>query len=292
MIQSHTITLNDIPLVYAEASGPGPALLILHGLTGSHAEFLHLVPELARQAHVYLLDLRGHGRSGWTDSGYQVPDYGRDVVAFLQQVIARPAIVLGHSLGGLVTAWLAAHEPHLLRGIILEEPALYILKMPRFGETWFHTYFSGLSAYLQKYQDNGANLDEMLAYVGQAKVDEEQTWLDVVGPEPVRERAIQLHQMDPAILEPILAGTLFGDEEVDNLLMQIRCPVHLIAAQPELGGALEPQDIERAVAHIPHSTHAIIKGAGHDIHLDQPQAFLREIRPFLDTVIKTGSDGH
>lgn len=60
---------------------------------------------------MYVLDLRGHGRSAWATTGYQIPDYGRDLAAFLQQVVGRPAIVLGHSLGGLATTWLAACVP-------------------------------------------------------------------------------------------------------------------------------------------------------------------------------------
>ena len=119
MIFHKTILLNNKQMHYAEAPGPGPALLILHGLTGSHAEFLHLVPALSEHAHTYLLDMRGHGLSDAAEDGYQVPDYGRDVVAFLERVVERPTIVLGHSLGGLVTAWLAANHPGLVKGVVL-----------------------------------------------------------------------------------------------------------------------------------------------------------------------------
>jgi pimeloyl-ACP methyl ester carboxylesterase len=281
MIQHHTVNLNDVQLYYAEALGPGPALAIIHGLSGSHAEFLHLVPELARQSHVYLFDLRGHGRSGRTESGYQVADYGRDVAAFLQQVVGQPAILMGHSLGGLVTIWLAAYEPHLLRGIFLEDPALYILQMPRLGQTGFYPYFASLRDYLGHYHANGVSLEKMVAYVGQTPVDGERTVLDVAGPEAVRERAIQLHQMDPAVLEPALEGTLFGDDEPDDLLARIHCPVHLVAAQSALGGAMAARDVQRAVAQIPNCTHTIIGNAGHDIHLDQPEAFMHELKQFL-----------
>jgi pimeloyl-ACP methyl ester carboxylesterase len=284
MIQSHTVELNGVRLHYAEAAGPGPALVIVHGLTGSHAEFLHLVPELAQQAHVYLLDLRGHGRSDWTTTGYQVPDYGRDLAAFLQQVVGRPAIVLGHSLGGVATVWLAAHKPHLVQRIVLEDLPLYVVQMPRFGETGFYTYFVELHDTLRQYHANGASLEGMIAHVGQTPVAEGQTWLDVAGPEAVRERAIQLHQVDPATVEPALAGTLFDSDEPDELLAQIGCPVHLVAAQASLGGAMERPDVQRTVAQMPHCTHTIVANAGHDIHLDQPEAFLREIKQFLTAV--------
>jgi pimeloyl-ACP methyl ester carboxylesterase len=121
----------------------------------------------------------------------------------------------------------------------------------------------------------------MVAYVGQTPVNEDHTWLDVAGREAVRARAMQLHQVDPAILGPIQTGMFFGEDGPDALLRQIRCPAHLLAAQFDLGGALSAQDVARAVAQMPHSTHAVIENAGHDIHLDQPETFLREVKQFL-----------
>lgn len=281
MMKFCTVDLNNVQLHYAEAPGPGPALVIAHGLTGSHAEFLHLAPELAGQAHVYLLDLRGHGLSGRAAGAYRVADYGQDVATFLQQVVGQPAILVGHSLGGLLAVWLAAYRPNLLRGLFLSDPAFYILQMPRFAETGFYTYFVALQNYLQQYHANGASLKEMVAYVGQAPADGQRTMLEVVGLEAVKERATQLHQIDPAVLEPALEGTLFGSDEPDDLLAQIRCPVHLLAAQVALGGALDAQGVQRAVSKMPHCTHTVIKGAGHDIHLEQPGAFVRELKWFL-----------
>ncbi|GIV78008.1 MAG: hypothetical protein KatS3mg050_2402 [Litorilinea sp.] len=69
-----------------------------------------------------------------------------------------------------------------------------------------------------------------------------------------------------------------------SFLARIRCPVHLVAADSSLGAAMEPQDVARAVAMMPHCTHIVVKGAGHDIHLDQPQAFLQELRWFLQDI--------
>lgn len=279
MTEFHTVELNNIQLHYAEAPGPGPALVILHGLSGSHAEFLHLLPELAGQAHVYALDLRGHGLSGRVGA-YQIADYGYDVTAFLRWVVGQPAVVVGHSLGGIVAVWLAANEPHLLQGIFLEDPPLYILQMPHFGQTDFYPYFVELSGYLKQYHASGTSLEDMIAHVGQTPVDGGQTWLDVAGPESVRERALQLHQLDPAVLEPALAGTLLDGQEPDELLAQIRCPVHLVAAQV----ALTVQNVKQAVLQMPHCTHTVIQNTGHDIHLDQPEAFMRELKWFLSVI--------
>jgi pimeloyl-ACP methyl ester carboxylesterase len=123
-------------------------------------------------------------------------------------------------------------------------------------------------------------LDNMMAYVGQTPMDGEQTWLEMVGPEPVRARAIQLHQLDPVVLEPLLAGTVLNGAEPDRLLTQIRCPAHLLSALV----ALPLQDVERAVAHMPHCTHTVVENAGHDIHLDQPEAFIQKLMWFLTMI--------
>lgn len=308
MLRFQMVNVNGVELHYVEAPGPGPALVILHGLTGSHTEFLHLLPQLTKQAHVYLLDLRGHGLSGRSADGYQLADYADDVTAFLQQVVGQPAILVGHSLGAMVAVWLAVHDPHLLHALCLVDLPFYILQMPRFAETGFYPYFSGLRDYLNQVQTPDASFAEMVAYVRQSPVDGEQGLLDVASPAAIcnraiqlyqvdhrqrqgighrfqiEDRALQLYQVDPAALEPIFAGTLLGQPNPDELLAQIRCPVHLLAGQSELGGAMNSQDVERAVSQMPHATHAVIEGADHDIHLSQPEAFVRELKGFLAAI--------
>jgi pimeloyl-ACP methyl ester carboxylesterase len=60
--------------------------------------------------------------------------------------------------------------------------------------------------------------------------------------------------------------------------------VHLIAADYPLGGALPAADLQRAISLMPHSSHAIIRGAGHDIHLDRPDAFVEQLVQFMDSL--------
>lgn len=271
MVRSHTIQLNGMPFYYAEVPGPGPRLLILHGLTGSHDEFLHLAPILARQAHLYLLDMRGHGRSGWAES-YTVADYGRDVVAFLQDVVGETAVVVGHSLGGIVATWVAANRPDLVRGLILAEPGFYI--MQHLASSWIQPYFVSLRDRLRQHDAQGESLAQMMAYVGQTSVD-------TAVPDAVQQQAIQLMQVDPAVLEPLLSNGLLGNEDPDTLLAQIHCPTHLIAAESGSGGVMTLEDVQRVVAQVPQAAHTIVTGTGHDIHLDRPQAFFRAVVSFL-----------
>lgn len=271
MVRSHTIQLDGMPFYYAEVPGPGPKLLILHGLTGSHDEFLHLAPILARQAHLYLLDMRGHGRSGRAES-YTVADYGRDVVAFLQDVVGETAVLLGHSLGGIVATWVAANRPDLVRGLILAEPGFYI--MQHLASSWMQPYFVSLRDRLRQHDAQGESLAQMMAYVGQTSVD-------TAVPDAVRQRAMQLLHVDRAVLEPLLNSRLLGNQDPDVLLAQIYCPTHLIAAESGRGGVMTLEDVQRVVAQVPQAAHTIVTGTGHDIHLDRPQAFFRAVVSFL-----------
>lgn len=281
MIQYHTVDLHEVSIHYAEAPGPGPALVILHGITGSNTSFAPMLPVLAQQAHVYVIDLRGHNLSGRTPGAYQVADYGGDVAAFLRKVVARPAVVAGHSLGGLIAVWVAAQASEGVRGIFLEDPPLYITQPSRFQETLFYGFFSMLRGYLLQHHAKGGTLDDLIPFVGQFPVNEKQTMLDVAGPEAVRERAIKLQHVDPAVLDPVIGGVILGTHDPDNLVAQIRCPVHLLAAQAEFGGAMTAQDVERFVSHAPHCTHAVLEGVGHGIHEERPDEYVQALQRFM-----------
>jgi pimeloyl-ACP methyl ester carboxylesterase len=238
VVQSQTANLGDIQIHYVEASGPGPALVFVHGITGSHTGFLPFLTALAQDAHIYAIDLRGHGRSGRMSGAYQVPDYGRDVIAFIRSVVGRPAFVAGHSLGGLAAIWAAAHAPELVRGLLLEDPPLYITDMPRFKETEFYDYFIAERENLLGHHASQGSVEHLIEYVAQMPVDDEQTMLEAAGIKSVHERAHQLHQLDPTTLDPAIDGVITGQAKIDDLLSEVSCPVYLLAGEIKFGGAL------------------------------------------------------
>jgi hypothetical protein len=56
---------------------------------------------------------------------------------------------------------------------------------------------------------------------------------------------VELQRMDPAVLVPAIAGSMLGAYEPDDLLAQVRCPLHLLAAQAALGGAMTAAAVQR-----------------------------------------------
>jgi pimeloyl-ACP methyl ester carboxylesterase len=281
MIQSHTVDLDSVQIHYVEAPGPGPALVILHGITGSSMSFAPLLPSLVQQAHVYAVDLRGHNLSGHTSGAYQVANYGRDVAGFLQRVVRRPAVVAGHSLGGVITVWLAVHASEWVQGIFLEDPALYITAAPRLQATLYHGIFMMLRSHLRQHHARNGTLEDLIPFVAQMPVNANQTMLDIVGPEAVRLRTIELHRLDPAIFDPAIDGILLGPYDPDDLVAQVRCPIHLLAAQYELSMVMDAQDVARFVAYAPHCTHTVLDGVGHGIHEERPEVYVETLRQFI-----------
>lgn len=70
-------------------------------------------------------DFRGHGESSGRLEDLTLSDLLRDAEAVLEE--AGPSVLVGSSLGGLVAAWSAARQPHLVRGLCLIAPALGFL---------------------------------------------------------------------------------------------------------------------------------------------------------------------
>ena len=65
---------------------------------------------------------RGHGDSDKPSAGYLPRDYAGDIAALIAHEPTRPAAVVGHSLGAVVAALLAAERPELVPKVILVDP--------------------------------------------------------------------------------------------------------------------------------------------------------------------------
>jgi pimeloyl-ACP methyl ester carboxylesterase len=116
----------DGPVHYVDFGGDpdGPAIVCVHGLGGSHCNWLAVAPRLAELGRVLAPDLVGHGR---TPAAGRVPDvdgHRRLLTGFLDAAVGRPAVLVGNSMGALVAALVAAEEPGSVAGLVLIDPAL------------------------------------------------------------------------------------------------------------------------------------------------------------------------
>lgn len=95
----------------------GPVLLFLHGLFGSHRNWIPLARALNGEARSILIDFRNHGSSFHAPS-HRIEDLSEDLLAILRSAPEKPFLI-GHSMGGLVAMDLALRHPELLKGIVV-----------------------------------------------------------------------------------------------------------------------------------------------------------------------------
>jgi pimeloyl-ACP methyl ester carboxylesterase len=105
------------------AGGEGEPVVLVHGLAGSAANWAELLPELAERHRVVAVDLPGHGGSEPPRTGAGVTDFADAVAGVIELEGAGPALLVGHSFGGLVVLRLAHRRPELVRGLLLVAPA-------------------------------------------------------------------------------------------------------------------------------------------------------------------------
>lgn len=116
----------DGPVRYVDFGGPaaGPVVVCVHGLGGSLVNWLALAPRLTSTCHVYALDLAGHGLTEAAGRGTDVHSNRRLLDRFLREVIGGPVILIGNSMGGLITLLEADKGADLVTGMVLLDPAL------------------------------------------------------------------------------------------------------------------------------------------------------------------------
>ncbi len=104
-----TTTSGGVDLAY-EVHGQGPVLVLVHGITECRRSWDPLVPALAAEHTLVMVDLRGHGESG-TGPQYDLGAMASDVHELLDQLGLADPLLVGHSLGGtVVTAYAAVFD--------------------------------------------------------------------------------------------------------------------------------------------------------------------------------------
>lgn len=260
-------------LLLAETQTSGPSLLLLHGVTRSHQDFSPLFPMLSQQARVIGVDHRGHGGSQRADR-YLVIDYVSDAVRTLRDVITTPVVILGHSLGAMVAAGVAAALPEQVAGVVLVDPPFHVMGERIAGTSW-QALFSGLQTAAQSHRQSGTSLEALTDAIaeivlplpngGQVKMG------DVRDRPALRWSAECLAQLDPDLLTPIIQGRWLEGYDLQAIAAAIRCPVRLLQADPTAGGALSDDECRLFADAAPACEVERFPGVGHLVHWVQPQ---------------------
>ena len=97
---------------------------MLHGLGGSHLNWVRIAPELATHHRVYAVDMAGFGLTRGTARSATVQANAEMVADFVREVVGSPAVLVGNSMGGMVSLLLTAAHPDLVEGLALVDPSI------------------------------------------------------------------------------------------------------------------------------------------------------------------------
>jgi len=250
--------------LHFEFQGQGEPLVILHGLFGSGDNWKAIARALADKFQVYLVDLRNHGRSPHADE-MNYPVMAEDLLQFMAQQHLPKINLLGHSMGGKAAMTFALRHPDKIDRLVIVDIT------PRQYSPVHQEILDGLLALdLSKFQTL-SQVEAALAPVI-PEVEVRRFLLKTLKRTPEGKLYWQLnlaslnnhyHQLNGAlpVTNPFQHPTLF--------------------VRGEKSPYIREEDAAAVREAFPNAEIHAVPGAGHWVHSESPEAFLRIVREFL-----------
>jgi pimeloyl-ACP methyl ester carboxylesterase len=278
MPEEKQFNANAVKLNYLEAGvSSAEPLVLLHGGAWCWQEYISLIPSLAQRSHVFALDLRGNGKSGWVPETYHLQDFVEDNAQFLGR-LSMPAILVGHSIGGVIALMLAARCPDRVKALIIEDSPLTLDNYRRIIDSSGDMFalWLNLKESAQSLQDLALALaDAYQAYPGVTSA-----WILFF--------AGCLWQLDPTFFNALLhdfEGFTAG-YDYKRIMATITCPVLFLRGETRLGAVMTDEELSWLKDNFSNVTCALIDGVGHLLHLEDhgQTPVLTEMMAFLEKV--------
>tara|TARA_R110000782_G_scaffold149437_9_gene242125 strand:+ start:758 stop:1528 length:771 start_codon:yes stop_codon:yes gene_type:complete len=248
--------------------GQGRPVIILHGLFGSARNWQGIARSLADSHHVITPDLRNHGQSPHAQSmSYQ--EMADDVIAIADHLNLKDLIIMGHSMGGKVAMAAALTQPERFSALIIVDIApvnydhnfdLLIMAMKSLNLDQLESRAQAEAIMSSSIDDTGVIqlLLQNLIRIGdklQWRINLESIMenLDLIGkfPDTLKGKSCRI-------------PTLFlGGSESDYLRNIYNADIF---------------------QYFPAAEITMIDGAGHWLHAEKPNAFLKQIKTFINFV--------
>jgi pimeloyl-ACP methyl ester carboxylesterase len=283
MIQTSTFVQSidgtRIHVQHIRGEGDGPTCLLIHGFGEGGYVWNETCRRLILETGVSIavVDLRGHGESGWSSiKRYDLLVHVEDVLAVVSALSLSSLILIGHSLGGHVATHIAARNPGQVIGVMFvdicpkpkRDGGVHLLATLREN---FRAYGS-IEEYKQRLLEQRPLLSEEVARelaCSSLRPSENGYFL----------------KFDPALLEDSEDTEDYRRVlELENLLKMIRCPTTVLRG--EGSAVVDASAALRMTFMLPEGRLLTIPSAGHSVMSDNPTLFHRALLRFIARVIE------
>jgi pimeloyl-ACP methyl ester carboxylesterase len=266
--------------------GDGPPIVFVHGLGGSHLNWALVGSALAKGRRAVALDLRGFGMTPGAPRSTSIRSNVSLLDSFVREVVGGPAVLVGNSMGGVISVLQAHNSPDTVAGLVLVDPALppASLRPDLRVAAMFMTYMTpGIGELYMRFAQNRLSSRQLvrrmneLCFADPSRLDPELMDASIALADQRREI--------PRKEESFLGATrslmrfLARPDRYRHIMAGLRQPVLLISGDAD---RLVPINLARAVAKAnPKWDTAFMTGVGHTPQLETPGAVVSAVTDWL-----------
>lgn len=260
-----TIQCNDATLYY-EDHGDGDPIVFLHGATAGLRYFEPQLTGLSDEFRCLAFDFRGHGRSEMTERGHTLPQHARDVRAFLDQLDIDEPVIVGWSMGAIVS-WEYVDQfgtDHIRALVDVDmEPS----PLQRADYAYGSYTVEGLREALVRIQTNPLEL-----------LDER---IDALLKEPPSRERRKMMFDETSRTRPPIAGAMLLElmRDYRDVLPRIDVPALVCAGADEKWRSVE--SVKHAAELLPNAQFELFEESGHCLTIEEPEKFNRVVSNFI-----------
>jgi pimeloyl-ACP methyl ester carboxylesterase len=276
-VTERTIETDDGGEIHVVERGQGPPIVLVHGITLAASIWGYQLHDLAATHRVIAIDQRGHG---WSRPGQEPAGLGRlgtDLLAVLEALDVRQAIVVGHSMGGMVLLRLAADRPEALSErvagmVLVATSGGPVSRVPYWGVLApAVARLAGAQMRLSQRVQRGLLPSGDLSYLIARRAFGDR-------PEPSH---VELTRTIIDATSPLVVAELLGDVmsvDVGAALGEVELPALVIVGSKD--HLTPPWNAQRLVSVLPQAELLTLPGCGHMVMLERPQELAEALERF------------
>lgn len=275
-LEQRELTTFDGGRLHVVEKGHGRPLVLVHGVTLTSEVWAPQFNGLTDHFRVIAIDVRGHGRSVAGSEGYGRDQAAQDLVTLLTELDLHNAVVVGHSMGGMILGQFCTNHPEVLRdhvaGLVFMDTAVSQLVPPVLGPL-----AGRIGALVTARQEAGKKVPTMTSG------PEERNWLAVrlaFGSHAPSTAVDQVRDMVAAFPPEASIPSwvdLLGHDATEGL-GRVTTPTMVLVGSRDL---LTPVYAARRIAAaMPHAEMHVLAGAGHQLMQERPEEVAELLRDF------------